>query len=162
MYMYGISNKDWLRIRQNLDSKCRTAFRRKLKGMPLTTKGCRSRLANNSVENTSLGMTLNNTESSSSDIGLSGDQHGVASKPTSEELQYMDQDIQQILPIKLEASGCAVTFSDSHTQIIHTEHGDIQVIQATEEQLEQLKHSHHIEILSHADVLPEQVLESAN
>ncbi|XP_035209016.1 protein BANP-like isoform X1 [Stegodyphus dumicola] len=42
-YMFGISNKDWQRIKQNIDSKCRTAFQRKQKGMPLVVKGCRER-----------------------------------------------------------------------------------------------------------------------
>ncbi|XP_076307802.1 protein BANP-like isoform X2 [Tachypleus tridentatus] len=40
IYKFGISPVDWMRIKQNLDSKCRTAFRRKQKGLPLTRKGC--------------------------------------------------------------------------------------------------------------------------
>ncbi|XP_030831672.1 protein BANP isoform X2 [Strongylocentrotus purpuratus] len=34
----GITHEDWYRIRQNIDSKCRTAFRRKQKGLELYPK----------------------------------------------------------------------------------------------------------------------------
>ncbi|XP_022082238.1 protein BANP-like isoform X2 [Acanthaster planci] len=35
---FGITDTDWHRIRMNIDSKCRTAFRRKQRGLPLTVK----------------------------------------------------------------------------------------------------------------------------
>ncbi|XP_055951768.1 protein BANP-like isoform X2 [Argiope bruennichi] len=38
-FNFGITEQDWNKIKQNLDSKCRTAFRRKIKGLPLTPKG---------------------------------------------------------------------------------------------------------------------------
>lgn len=38
MYKFDINQKEWYRIRQNIDSKCRTAFRRKQKGLPLYAK----------------------------------------------------------------------------------------------------------------------------
>ena len=40
---FGITENDWHRIKQNIDSKCRTAFRRKQKGMPLTVKAFRGK-----------------------------------------------------------------------------------------------------------------------
>ncbi|KAG8196219.1 hypothetical protein JTE90_007944 [Oedothorax gibbosus] len=43
-YYFNITEYDWTRIKQNLDSKCRTAFRRKIKGLPLAPK---SNLAGN-------------------------------------------------------------------------------------------------------------------
>uniref|UniRef100_T1ILJ1 Protein BANP n=1 Tax=Strigamia maritima TaxID=126957 RepID=T1ILJ1_STRMM len=35
VHKFGITEKDWHRIKQNMDSKCRTAFRRKQKGLPM-------------------------------------------------------------------------------------------------------------------------------
>ena len=35
---FGITDTEWHRIRMNIDSKCRTAFRRKQRGLPLTVK----------------------------------------------------------------------------------------------------------------------------
>lgn len=37
LHRFGISEKDWFRIKQNMDSKCRTVWRRKLKGLPIGT-----------------------------------------------------------------------------------------------------------------------------
>ncbi|XP_072024860.1 protein BANP-like [Amphiura filiformis] len=38
VHKYGITDQDWHRIKLNIDSKCRTAFRRKQKGLPLKVK----------------------------------------------------------------------------------------------------------------------------
>ncbi|XP_046329342.1 protein BANP-like isoform X3 [Haliotis rufescens] len=38
IHRFGITENDWHRIKQNIDSKCRTAFRRKQRGMPLTAE----------------------------------------------------------------------------------------------------------------------------
>ncbi|CAB3365144.1 Hypothetical predicted protein [Cloeon dipterum] len=35
VHKFKISEKDWCRIKQNMDSKCRTAWRKKLQGLPL-------------------------------------------------------------------------------------------------------------------------------
>ncbi|XP_069112865.1 protein BANP-like [Argopecten irradians] len=43
IHRFGINEADWHRIKQNVDSKCRTAFRRKQKGMPLTVKAFRGK-----------------------------------------------------------------------------------------------------------------------
>lgn len=45
IHRFAITENDWHRIKQNIDSKCRTAFRRKQKGMPLTVKGFRGKAA---------------------------------------------------------------------------------------------------------------------
>ncbi|XP_035225353.1 protein BANP-like isoform X1 [Stegodyphus dumicola] len=37
-FHFGISEQDWNKIKQNIDSKCRTAFRKKMKGLPLQPK----------------------------------------------------------------------------------------------------------------------------
>ncbi|XP_046387612.1 protein BANP-like isoform X1 [Ischnura elegans] len=35
LHKFHINDRDWYRIKQNMDSKCRTAWRKKLKGLPL-------------------------------------------------------------------------------------------------------------------------------
>ncbi|GIX79317.1 hypothetical protein CDAR_290601 [Caerostris darwini] len=37
-FHFGMTEQEWNKIKQNLDSKCRTAFRRKIKGLPLAPK----------------------------------------------------------------------------------------------------------------------------
>ncbi|XP_077502762.1 protein BANP-like [Amblyomma americanum] len=37
-HVFEVTNSDWDRIKLNIDSKCRTAFRRKKKGLPLNPK----------------------------------------------------------------------------------------------------------------------------
>ena len=49
---FGITEADWHRIKQNIDSKCRTAFRRKQRGMPLTVKAFRGKSASYISPNT--------------------------------------------------------------------------------------------------------------
>uniref|UniRef100_A0A1B6CLY2 Protein BANP n=1 Tax=Clastoptera arizonana TaxID=38151 RepID=A0A1B6CLY2_9HEMI len=38
MHVFNITERHWYRIKQNLDSKCRTAWRKKTKGLPFTNK----------------------------------------------------------------------------------------------------------------------------
>lgn len=40
---FNVTEQDWHRIKQNIDSKCRTAFRRKQRGLPLTVKAFRGK-----------------------------------------------------------------------------------------------------------------------
>ena len=49
IHRFGISEADWHRIKQNMDSKCRTAFRRKQRGMPLTVKAFRGKSVPNVI-----------------------------------------------------------------------------------------------------------------
>ena len=43
LYKFAITEEDWHRIKLNIDSKCRTAFRRKQRGLPLKVKGFNAR-----------------------------------------------------------------------------------------------------------------------
>lgn len=43
IHRFAITESDWHRIKQNIDSKCRTAYRRKQRGMPLTVKAFRGK-----------------------------------------------------------------------------------------------------------------------
>jgi len=43
VHRFGISERDWHKIKLNIDSKCRTAFRRKIRGQSLTVKAFRGK-----------------------------------------------------------------------------------------------------------------------
>ena len=43
IHRFGCTEQDWHRIKQNIDSKCRTAFRRRIRGLPLTVKAFRGK-----------------------------------------------------------------------------------------------------------------------
>lgn len=45
VHKFHITEDDWKRIKLNIDSKCRTAFRRKMRGMPLHVKAFRGKSA---------------------------------------------------------------------------------------------------------------------
>jgi len=35
LHKFNITERDWYRIKQNMDSKCRTAWKKKVRGLPL-------------------------------------------------------------------------------------------------------------------------------
>ncbi|GFV33788.1 protein BANP [Trichonephila clavipes] len=160
MHMFGINHKEWLRMKQNIDSKCRFAFRRKRKGLPLTFKGFKDRTSQMShISSTNLSLVNGESQCDTNLLEDVQDQNMLITKTESPIVEYF-QELGQIIPLKLESDGYSITFSEGiAAQIIHTEHGDIQVIQGTEEQLEQLKQNHNIEILSESDMLPDSILD---
>ncbi|GIY52839.1 hypothetical protein CEXT_284021 [Caerostris extrusa] len=180
MNMFGINHKEWTRIRQNIDSKCRFAFRRKQKGLPLTVKRCRDRMAHTNGPSIPQinGGTLPNSSLLEQNQIIEQNQNLVIPKEESTQIEYFrdqtltiqkeepthieyfqEHDLSEIIPLKLDPDAYSITFTEGiATQIIHTELGDIQVIQGTEEQLEQLKQNHNIEILSPSDLLTDPIL----
>uniref|UniRef100_A0A8C5PTU0 Protein BANP n=1 Tax=Leptobrachium leishanense TaxID=445787 RepID=A0A8C5PTU0_9ANUR len=65
-HKFRISESDWYRIKQSIDSKCRTAWRRKQRGQSLTVKSFSRRTPSSSSFSPSDGVQ--NTVSSSSDL----------------------------------------------------------------------------------------------
>ncbi|OCT58594.1 hypothetical protein XELAEV_18001918mg [Xenopus laevis] len=63
---FRITESDWYRIKQSIDSKCRTAWRRKQRGQSLTVKSFSRRTPSSSSYTTTEGVQ--NTVSSSSDL----------------------------------------------------------------------------------------------
>ncbi|XP_029832976.2 protein BANP isoform X1 [Ixodes scapularis] len=120
VYQFGIGEHDWHRIKQNMDSKCRTAFRRKHRGMSLVVKAFRDRAPQGAGHR---GQVLAELGSASS------------------------------VPITLLSEDMAARIASMEPQIIRTEHGDIQVVQATAEQLAQMEGDPRIHILASAQVL---------
>nr|XP_014340059.1 PREDICTED: protein BANP isoform X2 [Latimeria chalumnae] len=65
-YKFGITESDWYRIKQSIDSKCRTAWRRKQRGQSLAVKSFSRRTPSSSSHSGSDGVI--NAVSSSSEI----------------------------------------------------------------------------------------------
>lgn len=87
IHKFNITEGDWHRIKQNIDSKCRTAFRRRSKGMPLTVKAFKNRPNTNSgssgtVSNSTTTTTYVTNESSDLNLGIEG--VDMVSSPNSE------------------------------------------------------------------------------
>ncbi|XP_013409279.1 protein BANP isoform X1 [Lingula anatina] len=128
IHRFGITEQDWHRIKLNIDSKCRTAFRRKQKGMPLTVKAFHGKSP------TQLGMTLR---------GMSG-----INSDGEDSMQESALTIHQ--PEGLDAAHSMATL---HSQLGITQHGEVQILHATPEQIEQLREAHHIQVLNGDQVL---------
>ncbi|XP_037500424.1 protein BANP isoform X2 [Rhipicephalus sanguineus] len=117
VHHFTINDYDWHRIKQNMDSKCRTAFRRKNRGMSLSVKAFRDR--------------------------------GVY--PTTGSNSSHAEDPAEQLALLSEDALCDI--ASLQPQIIRTEHGDIQVVQATAEQLAEMERNPQIHILASTEVL---------
>ncbi|XP_069757936.1 protein BANP isoform X2 [Narcine bancroftii] len=65
-HKFGITESDWYRIKQSIDSKCRTAWRRKQRGQSLAVKGFARRTPSSSVMSGTEGMQ--ESEPSSGDL----------------------------------------------------------------------------------------------
>lgn len=72
IHRFGITENDWHRIKQNIDSKCRTAWRRRQRGMPLTVKAFRGKSPSAYVN---IGHIDLNTTSDEDSISQDGELH---------------------------------------------------------------------------------------
>ncbi|XP_061197758.1 protein BANP-like isoform X2 [Saccostrea echinata] len=82
IHRFNITESDWHRIKQNVDSKCRTAFRRKQRGMPLTVKAFRGKATPTYVQMNPADNSLSDEDSmQDSELHINQDQdlkHTVA------------------------------------------------------------------------------------
>ncbi|XP_052815073.1 protein BANP-like [Mya arenaria] len=124
---FNISENDWHRIKQNVDSKCRTAFRRRQRGMPLTVKAFR-------------GKSFNNSYSLMGGEMLGSDDDSM----NHEDSLHISQNQDVYLQGDLDGTGL-VTGEGLH--------GEVQILHATPEQISQLQHAHHIQILQGDQVI---------
>lgn len=150
-YLYNITNKDWLRIKQNIDSKCRTAFRRKVKGMPLKVKSFHpnmpmSRANEDGEALKAISVKMEKPISiNEEDICMSS---GKAEMQMAQELISVDKIAlypTNVVPIAVQTVD-GLTFlpaetieQDSQMIQVHTQDGRIQIIHATAEQLSQFQ-----------------------
>ncbi|KAL8590613.1 hypothetical protein ACOMHN_011049 [Nucella lapillus] len=121
IHRFGITENDWHRIKQNIDSKCRTAWRRRQRGMPLTVKAFRGKSPSTyvNISDNHMGDMSGSDEES---ISQDGELH----------IHQGEVDIQAAVAMAGDA----------------TQQGEIQILHATPEQISQLQQAQHIQILS--------------
>lgn len=139
---FGIMEKDWHRIRQNMDSKCRTAYRRKMKGWSRAKQNESQNVVTPSddVQDALLQST------SMSDLGADHNSTDADGLDPSQVLTLHSDS----LSLASHANFASIVNS---SQVFHTPQGDIQVVHATPEQLAEIQQSHQIQILSGDQVL---------
>ncbi|KAK7115229.1 protein BANP-like [Littorina saxatilis] len=125
IHRFGITENDWHRIKQNIDSKCRTAWRRRQRGMPLTVKAFRGKSPSTYVSMNNHGDMSGSEDDSN--LGNDGELH----------IHQGEADIQAAMAMAGEAN----------------QQGEIQILHATPEQISQLQHAQHIQILSGDQVI---------
>uniref|UniRef100_T1J676 Multiple inositol polyphosphate phosphatase 1 n=1 Tax=Strigamia maritima TaxID=126957 RepID=T1J676_STRMM len=130
---FNVTDADWHRIKQNLDSKCRTAFRRKQKGMPLTVKAFRDKWIPQEP-------TLRIPSTTYIQMVASPNQNGLVSGDDSEltidaiDLPNGSETIN--IPVHLHSQPVSLMMEDvGEPQVIHMPEGDIQFVHATAEQI---------------------------
>ena len=69
IHKFQITEADWHRMKLNIDSKCRTAHRRRQKGLPLTIKSFRGKAAPTYLHK-------DGTLASGLELGMTADQFG--------------------------------------------------------------------------------------
>ncbi|ELT95787.1 hypothetical protein CAPTEDRAFT_151735 [Capitella teleta] len=126
---FGITEQDWHRIKQNIDSKCRTAFRRRVRGLPLTVKAFRGKAPPTYVH------VINNQP--------------LLSPSELQEIQATE-DALHGGDIHEEGMGQAMMQT---SEILDGNGGQIQVLHATPEQVAQLQQTHQIQILQGDQVM---------
>ncbi|KAH9507749.1 hypothetical protein Btru_053631 [Bulinus truncatus] len=129
IHRFNIAESDWHRIKQNIDSKCRTAWRRRQRGMPLTVKAFRGKAPPSYVN---IGNHMGDLCGGSDEDSLSQEDGELHIHQ-----QATDADIQAALAMQGEG----------------LQAGEIQILHATPEQISQLQHAQHIQILSGDQVI---------
>ncbi|XP_067651436.1 protein BANP-like [Haliotis asinina] len=130
IHRFGITENDWHRIKQNIDSKCRTAFRRKQRGMPLTVKAFRGKAPPTYVN---IGSHL------PGELGCQSDEDSISHEDS--ELHIHQAEVDSIQQAVSTMQGEAI------------QQGEIQILHATPEQISQLQQAHHIQILQGDQVI---------
>lgn len=154
VHNFGITEKDWTRLKQNIDSKCRTAFRRKIKGLPLLPKGGNPghRSLEGKVSN-KVGDIHGEMDSFSVNIPCDTVLSTVSAEETEEAslvLQPSESDVaENVLQRVIRES-----------ELIQTEHGNIQVLHATPEVLAEIQQTHQIQVLTDGHILATPVEEN--
>lgn len=131
IHRFQITENDWHRIKQNIDSKCRTAFRRRQRGMPLTVKAFRGKGLSGYNNSLMPGEMMSDEDSISHEDSLhihQGNNHDV----------YLQGDLDSQHGVSMQGDGLQ---------------GEVQILHATPEQISQLQHAQHIQILQGDQVI---------
>ncbi|XP_019475419.1 protein BANP isoform X2 [Meleagris gallopavo] len=124
-YKFGISESDWYRIKQSIDSKCRTAWRRKQRGQSLAVKSFSRR-----------------TPSSSSYSGSEGPQSSVSASNEIQQnqpqaLHYALANAQQVQIHQIGEDGQVQVIPQGHLHIAQVPQGEqVQITQDSEGNLQ--------------------------
>ncbi|KAL1437399.1 hypothetical protein MTO96_001458 [Rhipicephalus appendiculatus] len=143
-HLFDVTNADWDRIKLNIDSKCRTAFRRKKRGLPLNPKVPGSTATGSSSAQTT-GAAQNEPEVSEDSM------NSIELVPQASE--FCTFSLQTIEDGNNEEAELAAAAAVSEGQVFCTQHGDFQVVHATAEQLAQIQQTHQIQILNGNHIL---------
>ncbi|CAH1778702.1 unnamed protein product [Owenia fusiformis] len=134
IHKFAITESDWHRIKLNMDSKCRTAFRRKQKGLPLTVKAFRGKAPPAYISMEEAGEISPNNQD-----GLQQLQDGASVHLN----QPSEADLQQAIANAFQRGQAGEMIQQ----------GEIQVLHATPEQINQLQQGHHIQILQDGQII---------
>ncbi|XP_010577900.1 PREDICTED: protein BANP isoform X3 [Haliaeetus leucocephalus] len=124
-YKFGITESDWYRIKQSIDSKCRTAWRRKQRGQSLAVKSFSRR-----------------TPSSSSYSGSEGSQNSVSASNEIQQnqpqaLHYALANAQQVQIHQIGEDGQVQVIPQGHLHIAQVPQGEqVQITQDSEGNLQ--------------------------
>ncbi|CAL1538655.1 unnamed protein product [Lymnaea stagnalis] len=141
IHKFNIAESDWHRIKQNIDSKCRTAWRRRQRGMPLTVKAFRGKAPPSYV----------NIGNHMGDLSGGSDEDSLSQEDGELHIHQQGTEV-DIQALALQGDGLQA--------------GEIQILHATPEQISQLQHAQHIQILSgdqvigqiqHSDILGDAI-----
>ncbi|PRD27395.1 UNVERIFIED_CONTAM: banp [Trichonephila clavipes] len=128
-FHFGISEQDWNKIKQNLDSKCRTAFRRKIKGLPLTPKGNHQSNSSHSDDLDARSDVIHFSDSVSQNSIINGN---LTEHLTNESITF------QVIKSENEANILE--------QAIKEAKGDFQILHATPEEVAEIQHTHSLQL----------------
>ncbi|XP_048648491.1 protein BANP isoform X5 [Marmota monax] len=128
-YKFGITESDWYRIKQSIDSKCRTAWRRKQRGQSLAVKSFSRRTPSSSSYSAS--ETMLGTPPPSSEL----------QQPQPQALHYALANAQQVQIHQIGEDGQVQVIPQGHLHIAQVPQGEqVQITQDSEGNLQ----IHHV------------------
>ncbi|XP_029056772.1 protein BANP isoform X3 [Monodon monoceros] len=128
-YKFGITESDWYRIKQSIDSKCRTAWRRKQRGQSLAVKSFSRRTPSSSSYGAS--DTMMSTPPPASEL----------QQPPPQALHYALANAQQVQIHQIGEDGQVQVIPQGHLHIAQVPQGEqVQITQDSEGNLQ----IHHV------------------
>ncbi|XP_013363423.1 PREDICTED: protein BANP isoform X3 [Chinchilla lanigera] len=128
-YKFGITESDWYRIKQSIDSKCRTAWRRKQRGQSLAVKSFSRRTPSSSSYSTS--ETMMGTPPPAPELP----------QPQPQALHYTLANAQQVQIHQIGEDGQVQVIPQGHLHIAQVPQGEqVQITQDSEGNLQ----IHHV------------------
>ncbi|XP_042558182.1 protein BANP isoform X6 [Dipodomys spectabilis] len=130
-YKFGITESDWYRIKQSIDSKCRTAWRRKQRGQSLAVKSFSRRTPSSSSSSYSATETMMGTPPPATEL----------QQPQPQALHYALANAQQVQIHQIGEDGQVQVIPQGHLHIAQVPQGEqVQITQDSEGNLQ----IHHV------------------